>query len=282
MSDKAYLSELHLGKSQPYVDQYDVSLLQAIPRALSRSELDLPETFFGEDVWTAYEVSWLNNKGKPCVAIAECGVPANSAAIVESKSFKYYLNSLNQTVFNSENDLKNRLEEDISACVQAPVSFTLWTPDDFAARRKQSYDNTLAQKALNVDKLDIEVDVYAPTSSLLSSAGGCSKPVSGIWCSHLLKSNCPVTGQPDWASVWVGMEGAAVTAESLLRYIISFRQHQDFHENCVERIFSDILKVVEPAQLWVYARYTRRGGLDINPLRCLQPMLRPECSAGRQ
>jgi 7-cyano-7-deazaguanine reductase len=267
------ISELKLGQAQAYVERYDATLLQPILRDLSRRHL--PHTdFYGADVWTAYELSWLAPGGKPQVAIAEFVVPASSTHLIESKSFKYYLNSFNQTQVDSWEALRALLSRDLSAVAGAEVTVRLFELAAFDERRRAK-----APEAVLLDALPLENAAFELRTDILMPV---DEPFSGVWCSHLLKSNCPVTGQPDWASIWVGWQGLGLKPESLLRYLVSYRQHQDFHENCVERIFTDLLSAGQPENLWVYARYTRRGGLDINPFRSLRPMDVPVWLAPRQ
>ena len=250
-----------LGQKTAYISEYDASLLFPIPRSESRKALglvgDLP--FYGIDIWTGYELSWLNSKGKPEVAIAEFSIPIDSPFIVESKSFKLYLNSFNQTKFSSLDDVKAALVKDLSAAAGATIVIDLRYLHDASLL----IDSTL--NAICLDDLDVAVESYHPQPELL--AVDQSVTVTESLCSHLLKSNCPVTGQPDWASLFVEYSGAKIDHESLLKYVISFREHQDFHEHCVERIFLDLQTYCKPESLSVYARYTRRGGLDINPFR---------------
>lgn len=251
-----------LGKPSVYSAQYDPSLLFSIPRQYKRDELGLSGTlpFFGMDIWNAYELSWLNMRGKPQVAIARFMVPADSPCIIESKSLKLYLNSFNQTKLGGTEALIELLQIDLSAGFGAPVQITLTAPDTFASVSMSELTG------LSLDRLDIEVDEYLPDANLLS-ANHDEAPIEEQLVSHLLKSNCLVTGQPDWASVQIHYVGAPIDHEGLLRYIIGFREHHEFHEQCVERIFTDILRQCKPQKLAVYARYTRRGGLDINPWR---------------
>lgn len=256
------LSHGPLGQSVTYVSQYDPSLLFPIARAHNREALNLasgPLPFKGVDLWNAYELSWLDAKGKPRVAMATFSVPADSPNIIESKSFKLYLNSFNQTRLVNSAALRGRLERDLSAAAGAPVGLDFILPQRFGELRMGELDG------IYIDKLDIEIDTYEPAPELLRTRAG--DVVEETLCSRLLKSNCPVTGQPDWASVQVRYRGRPIDRESLLRYVISFRQHAEFHEHCVERIFTDIMQACAPEQLTVYARYTRRGGLDINPWR---------------
>ena len=251
-----------LGKPSAYQTQYQPSLLFPIARLGKREEIGISGTlpFFGVDIWNAYEVSWLNLRGKPQVAIATFTVPADSPNIVESKSFKLYLNSFNQTKLADTDALLQLLRTDLSAGFGAPVHVTLTTADAFSALKLQE------PQGLLLDRLDIEVDEYQPNPSLLKSDPN-QVVVEETFVSHLLKSNCLVTGQPDWGSVQIHYVGAAIDQESLLKYLISFRDHNEFHEQCVERIFMDLMRNCSPQKLSVYARYTRRGGLDINPWR---------------
>lgn len=251
-----------LGKTSAYRSDYAPELLFPIARQGKRDELGLSGTlpFFGVDIWNAYELSWLNARGKPQVAIARFTVPADSPNIVESKSFKLYLNSFNQTRLDSPEALKALLEKDLAAGFGAAVHVSLILPEYFSALTMGELEGTL------LDRLDIEVDSYTPDPRLLV-ANHAEAPVEERLVSHLLKSNCLVTGQPDWASVQIHYCGPQIEQESLLKYLIGFREHNEFHEQCVERIFTDILRQCAPQQLAVYARYTRRGGLDINPWR---------------
>ncbi|MDF3035721.1 MAG: queF [Paucimonas sp.] len=251
-----------LGKPVAYTASYDASLLYAIPRADKRIELGLDGTlpFFGADIWNAYELSWLNLRGKPQVAIASFIVPADSPNIVESKSLKLYLNSLNQSKIGSHETVLELLHADLSAAFGAPVQVSLCAPGTFGEIRMGELEGLL------LDRLDIEVESYEPDPRLLH-ANQEEPIVEETLLSHLLKSNCLITGQPDWASVQIRYVGAPINQEGLLRYLIGYRTHNEFHEQCVERIFMDVLRNCKPQKLSVYARYTRRGGLDINPWR---------------
>lgn len=251
-----------LGQKTTYISEYDASLLFPIARQESRDLLGLTDClpFYGRDIWTGYELSWLNSQGKPQVAVAEFHIPYDSAFIIESKSFKLYLNSFNQTKFDSVVDVSECLVRDLSLIAGSNV-------DVFVELLHES--SLIIAPTINgvcLDHLDVAINTYHPNTDFLNVLDGA--PVQEILYSHLLKSNCPVTGQPDWASVFIEYRGQKMHHENLLRYIISFRQHQDFHEHCVERIFVDILQHCKPDFLSVYARYTRRGGLDINPFRC--------------
>lgn len=251
-----------LGKPTAYQSEYAPSLLFPIPREQKRQEIGLTGTlpFFGVDIWNGYELSWLNLRGKPQVAIATFTVPADSPNIVESKSFKLYLNSFNQTRLDSPDTLAGMLRTDLSKGFGAPVQVKLTMPDAFSSLEMGELEGLL------LDRLDIEVTGYTPDPGLLR-ANHEDAMVEETFVSHLLKSNCLVTGQPDWGSVQIRYVGAQIDQERLLQYLIGFRTHNEFHEQCVERIFMDILRQCKPQKLSVYARYTRRGGLDINPWR---------------
>ncbi|HCG40856.1 MAG TPA: NADPH-dependent 7-cyano-7-deazaguanine reductase QueF [Pseudomonas sp.] len=258
-----------LGKSSDYVATYSPHLLFPIPRAPKWAELGLTaETlpYQGVDLWNCYELSWLLPSGKPVVAIGEFEIPADSPSIIESKSFKLYLNSLNQSVFESREALAVVMSSDLSAAAGKPVKVCLRTLDEVAA------EGVATLPGRCVDDLDVTIEHYDhPQPGLLACDAG--HMVEESLHSHLLKSNCPVTGQPDWGSVVVEYRGAALQAESLLAYLVSFRQHADFHEQCVERIFLDLQRLLQPEKLTVYARYVRRGGLDINPYRSTEAMV---------
>lgn len=257
-----------LGKTSAYETEYNPTLLFPIPRAEKRAELGLIATdgkaltlpFFGMDFWNAYEVSWLNLRGKPQVAILSIFAPADSPNIIESKSFKLYLNSFNQTRLADSAALLALLQADLSRGFGASVQIRFTPAEEFSNTRFQELDGML------LDRLDIEVDHYTPQAQVLTADHN-SAPIEETVVSHLLKSNCLVTGQPDWASVQIHYVGAPIDHEALLRYLIGFRNHNEFHEQCVERIFMDVLTHCKPQKLAVYARYTRRGGLDINPWR---------------
>lgn len=252
-----------LGKSSEYISTYTPSLLFPIPRAAKWAELGLnAETlpYKGVDFWTCFELSWLLPSGKPVVAIGEFCFAADSPNIVESKSFKLYLNSLNQTVFADQPSLVATLQADLSEASGKPVSVRVRSLDDVQA------DGVGVLPGVCIDDLDITVSDYEqPRPELLACDE--SRIVEESVYSHLLKSNCPVTSQPDWGTVVVEYRGAALDHASLLAYLVSFRQHSDFHEQCVERIFLDLQRLLKPETLTVYARYVRRGGLDINPHR---------------
>jgi len=264
--------DLLLGKETQYVFTYDNSLIFPIARKGNRGRLNMPVKkvngelpFFGQDVWTGYELSWLNLKGKPQVAIAEFVIPAESNNIVESKSFKLYLNSFNNTRLENIDQVKTRLQQDLSVGFGAEIVVNLFAVDAFPLAKTRLGEN--------IDGLDIEVEDFEPNASLLKVSKNVEMQTLN---SHLLKSNCPVTGQPDWATLVVQYKGSEIDKASLLKYIISYRNHDDFHEHCVEQIFCDLSQVGEFDELVVTARYTRRGGLDINPTRSLKPLTTPD------
>jgi 7-cyano-7-deazaguanine reductase len=265
-----------LGAKSAYITQYDSSLLFPIPRAIKRRELGITDApiFTGYDIWNAYEVSWLNAKGKPQVAVAEFYIDSNSINIIESKSFKLYLNSFNNTKFENWNEVQQLFEKDITEAAQGQTVVKLCKLDHYNGTIIASFESEC------LDDLEIECDEYVTNSELLEE--GASEQVCVSAYSNLLKSNCLVTGQPDWGSVEISYEGKEINKESLLKYIVSFRDHNEFHEQCVERIFMDIFNKFKPTKLTVFARYTRRGGLDINPLRSLNPVQNIESFNNRQ
>ena len=278
--DESLLAHLSLGKVTAYADQYDASLLQAVPRQLGRDAIGLAAStsalpFFGQDIWHAYELSWLNHKGKPMVALATFVVPVTSDNLIESKSFKLYLNSLNQTRFRDISQLYQTLVQDLSACAGEKVAVTIHHVNELIA-----FQPTWIQGRC-LDDLDIEIDTYDFDAGLLQLTG-VNTVIEEKLHSHLLKSNCLITSQPDWASVFIHYRGPAIDHESLLRYLISFRHHNEFHEQCVERIYLDLMRLAKPEFLAVYACYTRRGGLDINPLRSSSPYNPPNIRLTRQ
>ena len=257
------LQGLTLGKPTEYHDSYQPALLQAVPRSLNREPLGLyPDNlpFHGADIWTLYELSWLNSKGLPQVAVGEVSLSADSVNLIESKSFKLYLNSFNQTRFNSWGEVRQTLERDLSACAEGEVSIALFRIQEIEGQPVGHFNGTC------IDEQDIVIDSYEFNADYLRDATE-NDVVEEQLVSHLLKSNCLITNQPDWGSVQISYRGPRIQREALLRYLVSFRHHNEFHEQCVERIFSDILRFCQPESLSVYARYTRRGGLDINPWR---------------
>jgi len=247
-----------LGREVAYPRQYDPSLLFPIPRATGRQPLRLAGAlpFTGHDRWQAYELSWLDARGKPVAATAMVTVPADTPNLVESKSFKLYLNSLNATRFDDPAALRARLAADLSQAAGGPVEVAFGLPplagDD--------------DGAIDIDALELDIDCYGPPDAGLLQADAGAEATERLR-SALLKSNCPVTGQPDWATVDIAYRGPRIDHAGLLRYLVSFREHAGFHEQCVEQIFIDVLERCRPQWLSVEARYTRRGGLDINPWR---------------
>ena len=276
-SEAGASAPLLLGQPTAYPERYDPALLFPVARAPKRAELGIGATlpFLGADLWTAYELSWLNARGKPQVALAHFTVPCETPHLIESKSFKLYLNSYNQSVFDSPEAVQQRLRLDLNEALwrgserSGGVGVRLLQPSQFAQERLG------ALEGLSLDRLDLECSDYQPAPQHLQ-ADASQAVVQEVLCSELLKSNCPVTGQPDWASVQIPYSGAPIDQAGLLRYLVSFRQHSGFHEQCVERIYQDIWQRCSPAKLSVYARYTRRGGLDINPWRSSHPQQPPE------
>jgi 7-cyano-7-deazaguanine reductase len=265
-----------LGHATVYADQYDASLLFPIPRAAQRATLGLGNSlpFLGADLWTAFELSWLNLRGKPQVALAHITVPCESTNLIESKSLKLYLGSFNNSRFADAADVQKTLRTDLTEAawrggvMQSSVGVKLVAAEFFDREPLYELDG------LSLDRMDLDCDCFTPAPELLSSVTS-EAPVSEVLTSNLLKSNCPVTGQPDWGSLQISYFGPQIDQAGLLRYIISYRNHAGFHEHCVERIFMDIQARCHPHKLAVYARYTRRGGLDINPFRTSWPQALP-------
>ncbi|WP_281647514.1 NADPH-dependent 7-cyano-7-deazaguanine reductase QueF [Parendozoicomonas sp. Alg238-R29] len=251
-----------LGQHSEYISEYDADLLFAIPRAPKWEALELDGQclpFTGTDTWNGPELSWLDSKGKPVVMAGVFVLPANSPNIIESKSFKLYLNSFNQTHFSSSSVVRDTMAKDLSAAAGKPVEVRLQSLGEV---QQQGIEPVAGEC---IDGLDVTIDTYTLEQGFLESDK--EQVVSEILHTNLLKSNCPVTGQPDWGTLVIDYTGPKLNREGLLKYICSFRQHQDFHEQCVERIFMDIKRLCGAQKLTVYARYVRRGGLDINPWR---------------
>ncbi|MGF6495742.1 7-cyano-7-deazaguanine reductase [Luteibacter sp. 621] len=259
-----------LGKATTYADRYDASLLFPIPRQAKRDEIGVDGAalpFHGMDIWNGYELSWLDPRGKPMVAVAEFRFPATTPDIIESKSFKLYLNSFAQETIASRDALRDALVRDLSAASGGPVRVVLHAPEELNGVPLHEPEGVL------LDDQDLDFDSYGPPrADFLSTHEGDAREVL---VSHLLRSNCPVTGQPDWGSVQISYTGAPIDRAGLLRYLVSFRRHTEFHEQCVERIFMDLRERCAPRELAVYARYTRRGGLDINPFRSTDAAAEP-------
>lgn len=254
-----------LGRDTPYPERFDPGLLYPIERAAGRAELFAPGSpkLYGADLWVAYELSWLAPGGVPRVAIAEFEVPSDSPRLVESKSLKLYLNSCNQTVFAGPEAVRRQLAADLSAAAGAPVGVRLYSLADYGRRGLD------APPGLCVDAAEVANPPQESCPERLRTRPGAV--VSEVLHSDLLKTNCPVTGQPDWATLVVAYRGQPIDRVALLAYIVSLRRHSDFHEHCVERIFQDLWRGVRPEQLLVAARYTRRGGIEINPWRSSRP-----------
>lgn len=254
-----------LGQDVTYPDTYDPDLLFALPRATNRQALTVPDVWYGADIWNAYEISWLDSHGKPVVAVGSFIFPCDSPKLIESKSFKLYLNSFNQERVPDVASFEQRVAADLSTSVGAPVQVQIKLLNELG---------TLACAPLQgecIDDLDIAITHYQPAPDLLRRDTSAAD-VTEVLTSDLLKSNCPVTGQPDWASVQISYTGKPIDRASLLAYIVSLRQHTEFHEHCIEKMYADIQQACSPTALTVYARYTRRGGLDINPWRSSHPV----------
>jgi len=249
-----------LGNTVAYISEYDPSLLFPIPRKIKRDEISVPVElpFFGVDIWNAFELSWLNEKGKPNVAIAQITFPCELPFLIESKSLKLYFNSFNQTKIATAEEVRETIERDLSEAAGGDVLVTIQTASDFASQQIQELDG------ISIDNEDVSIEQYKIERSYLRVS---DETVEETLQSQLLKSNCLVTGQPDWASLQIRYKGPKIDRKGLLKYIISFRQHNEFHEQCIERIFMDIAQLCRAEKLSVYGRYTRRGGLDINPFR---------------
>lgn len=255
------LKESPLGQSTIYIETYSPQLLFPIPRTLARDKINLRAElpFDGVDLWSGYEISWLNLNGKPEIAMAEFSFPCTSPNVVESKSFKLYLNSLIQSYFESINHVQKVIQNDLSKAAGSDVFVDLFPLSQLKERTLQDFTG------ICLDLLEIKTDVYHVNNKFLMSSQ--ANIVEEVLYSDLLKSNCLATGQPDWGSVLIHYIGPKINHEGLLKYIISFRKHSGFAEHCVEQFFYDILTQCQPEKLSVYGRYTRRGGLDINPFR---------------
>ncbi len=268
--------DVPLGKTVTYPSGYDASLLFPIARASARADLGIVAgtlPFIGLDLWNAYELSWLNPRGVPRVGILRARIPCDSPSIIESKSFKLYLNGLNQTRFETATAVLACLQADLSAAAGARVSLELIESETFENAQIEEFSG------VDLDAQDITIDTYKPEPAFLVART--DQPiVTEKLFSRLLKSNCPVTGQPDWACVEIAYTGHPIDHAGLLKYVVSFRMHSGFHEHCVERIFTDLTRLCKPESLSVYARYTRRGGMDINPWRATPGMPPPTCARG--
>jgi 7-cyano-7-deazaguanine reductase len=271
----ANLIQAPLGKKSAYCDQYDPSLLFALSRQSKRDEIGITAVlpFQGHDIWNAFELSWLTQKGKPVVALAEIIFPCESPYLIESKSLKLYFNSFNQSAFADKHEVENIMMRDLSQAAGKPVSVNISLLSEARLTIQPQFTGIL------LDDLDIACDVYTPQPAFLMTE---NHIVTETLCSNLLKSNCLVTYQPDWGSVQITYTGNRIDHAGLLKYLVSFRHHNEFHEQCVERIFMDIMQQCAPEKLCVYARYTRRGGLDINPYRANYSVDFPNYRLARQ
>jgi 7-cyano-7-deazaguanine reductase len=265
-----------LGRAVAQPDRYDPNLLFPIARAPQRASIGIADAlpFHGVDIWNAYELSWLDARGKPEIAIGEIRVPATTPNLVESKSLKLYLGSYAQERFASADEVRNRIARDLSAATGGAVVVTLTMPERFASLELAALEGE------SIDGLAVSIGHYGPPDANLLRTS--REDVEETLVSHLLKSNCPVTGQPDFASVAIRYAGPRIDRENLLRYIVSFRNHSDFHEHCVERMHVDLMRRCAPQRLAVFARYTRRGGIDINPWRSSEPGDPPNPRTARQ
>ncbi len=251
-----------LGKSSSYESHYNPELLFPLPRSTRRAELGIGQSlpFFGFDVWNHYEVSWLNSLGKPVVAIAEIIYPCDSPCIIESKSMKLYFNALNNTSFASDAAVEAIITADLQQRTQARfVQVTLHPLASFHAQPLLA-----GLDGVTIDTLDIHCDTYHHNAEFLSTEPAI---VSETLCSDLLKSNCLVTNQPDWCSIKITYHGQQINRAGLLRYLVSFRNDNEFHEQCIEKIFVNLIAHCQPERLTIVGRSTRRGGLDINSVR---------------
>jgi 7-cyano-7-deazaguanine reductase len=270
--------EIPLGKNTTYPTAYDPSLLFSIARAESRSRFQMSDAqpFKGFDHWRAYELSWLGASGKPVVAMADIIIPASSPMLVESKSLKLYLNSLNQHVFFDVLSAVNVISADIAHAAGAPVSVDIQVLT--GARDSFAHTNSFDDSVVLLDDLEVTTVLYRPDPDLLvfeTQSSDSPEVVSETLASNLFRSNCPVTSQPDWGTILVAYKGLKISRQSLLQYIISYREHEGFHEHCVEQIFCDVLKRCAPDELTVSINFLRRGGLEINPIRSTRSDLRP-------
>lgn len=259
-----------LGQLTDYPREYAPQVLFAIPRAPSREAYSsIAGISCGMDWWQVFELSWLNEDGLPQVAMARLAIPADSPCIVESKSLKLYFNSLNFSYFADPNQLTSTIQHDLSDCVGAPVGVTLFAVDDACSLPLEPAPGLLLDRVLDGQTLSAQADIDPEPLKWARPGHAIHDPAPQLqrFHSHLLRSNCPVTNQPDWGTVAIDIEAPEIDQAGLLRYILSFRQHNGFHEQCVERIFADLTQAFAPVTLLVRAWYTRRGGIDINPCR---------------
>ncbi|ALD15248.1 NADPH-dependent 7-cyano-7-deazaguanine reductase [Buchnera aphidicola (Aphis glycines)] len=239
-------------------------LLQSIPRKKHRIQIKINHAnlpFIGKDVWTLYEISWLNLNGVPQVAIAKIEFNSTTENIVESKSLKIYVNSFNQIKFKNRRNLIEIFTSDLNKCVTGEVSVKFFYLHEIENLGISKFSGTC------IDNKNIAIKSYNYNKLLLKNCSKKNKIVIESLYSNLFKSNCPITNQPDWASINIVYSGQKISHIALLKYLVSFRNHNEFHEECIERIFNDIQEICNPQKLSIYARYTRRGGIDINPWR---------------
>lgn len=271
------MSESSESKPKKVITRYTPSLLESIPRAGQRQHIGIGEgelPFKGVDIWNAYEFTWLNAKGKPEAMVLQMQVPCVSTQLMESKSLKFYLGSYAQTSFKSSGDVLQTLESDLQGAARAPVSVNLLTQDHVQHAGLGMFPG------INLDSQDIAISDYSLSSSHLSTVSETS--VRETFFTHCFRSVCPITGQPDFASIAIEKNGPAIDPEGLLRYLVSYREHPEFVEQVVERIFMDIQNQCQPTRLTVSGKFTRRGGIDISPYRSDDEGLPPELRLWRQ
>lgn len=277
MIDGHYSTDLPLGRPALASTSYDPDQLRSVSRKTARQDIGIGENsplpFWGEDVWNCWELSWLDSEGKPVIAVAEIRIPVTTPNMVESKSLKLYLNSFSMTRINSPETLRQTLARDIGRIVEGTVSIQLILPEAFGQLR------IMEPEGICIDRQNITVTEYTINPDLLVVE---KQSVSQSLFSRLIRTNCPVTGQPDWATLCVTYTGSRIRPDSLLRYFVSFRQHQGFHESCVETMFCHILQKCRPETLTLSARFTRRGGIDINPFRSTEKSSGPNYRDPRQ
>ena len=265
----ADLARAPLGRASGHPDRYDPTLLFAVPRAPQRSALGIAASlpFTGVDVWTAYELTWLDEIGKPQIALATFEVPADSPSIIESKSMKLYLGGFAQTPFGGMTEVAATIERDLARVCGTRVGVALRGPSSFGVQSiRELQGESLDDQRVAGNAYDVDPGVLAATGAV----------VEETLASRLFRSVCPVTGQPDIASVQIAYRGPRIDREALLRYLVSYRCHAGFHEHCIERIFIDVSTRCRTQRLTVLARFTRRGGLDINPFRTNAGVANPD------
>lgn len=258
-----YASGSPLGESVSYKSNYDSSLLHSIDRSAYRASIEGAACVDGIDRWVCYELSWLDSAGKPEVAILTLDIPANSPKIIESKSLKLYLNSFNSTPFSSAHQVASTIAEDLTVRLGVKVDAILSTVGEFS--HQSIKPNSRIADTVLVDGLPVVCNAYQRDAQLLQLDDNDVEEQRLV--SHLFRSNCPVTNQPDWASLYIDYSGQQINPASLLTYIVSFREHNGFHEQCVEQVYADLFALTGNSTLVVTGRFTRRGGIEINPMR---------------